>query len=441
MQFTVLFKRVTNFKMLVAMSAIIFGAACGGGSQAESERGADANTNAGDAEAAVALTVGKAVARDIPSYIQATGSLIAEETSDIASKVGGRVTNIYANVGQFVTLGSVIAKLDENEARLQVAQAEANVNQAIAGVRQSEARLGLAINGTFTATTIPEVRAASANYEQVLAELRQAEANEKRYRELIETGDVSMIVYEQYRTQRDTARARLNNAKQLLDAAANAARQNNEAIKSAQAAVESARTQVGIAQQAVADTTIRAPFSGYISSRPTAVGEYVTTATPVATILRVNPIKIQIQIAEADISFVSIGRGVSLEVDAYRDRKFAGTVAAVNPAIDPTSRAAVVEASIENGDNALRPGMFATAQITREGGSVGVFVPRAAVLSDQSTQSYRVFVIQEGVAKLRVVQLGTEEAEAIQILSGVNADETVATSNLEQLYEGAKVSF
>jgi RND family efflux transporter MFP subunit len=173
---------------------------------------------------------------------------------------------------------------------------------------------------------------------------------------------VSLVVYEQYRTQRDTARARLNAAKQALEAASNAARQNNQAIKSAQAAVEAARTQVGTAEQAVADTIIRAPFSGFISNRPVAVGEYVTSATPVATLLRVNPIKLQIQVAEADVPFISIGRAISIEVDAYKDRKFSGAVTAVNPAIDPTSRAAVVEAAIENGDNALRSGMFCDGQ-------------------------------------------------------------------------------
>ncbi len=194
-------------------------------------------------------------------------------------------------------------------------------------------------------------------------------------------------------------------------------------------------------QQAVTDTIIRAPFSGFISERPTAVGEYVTSSTPVATILRTNPIKLQMQVAESDVPYVSIGKAVSLEVDAYKDRRFGGTVTAINPAIDPTSRSAVVEAQIENGDNALRSGMFVTARIIRQGGNIGIFVPKSAVYDDQSTQSYRVFVIQEGVAKLRVVQLGTEENDFVQILSGVNADETIATSNLKQLYEGAEVQF
>lgn len=237
-----------------------------------------------------------------------------------------------------------------------------------------------------------------------------------------------------------TRRARLKNVQQQLETARNAARQNNEAIKSAQSAVESARTQTELANQAIADTVVRAPFADFISNRPVAVGEYVSSATIVATILRTNPIKVQLQVTEANAPSVVIGRSVSLEVDDYKERKFSGIITAVNPAIDLASRSATVEASVENGDNALRPGMFAAARIVRQGGSTGVFVPRSAVLNDESTQSFRVFVIQEGTTKLRGVQRGTEENEFIQTLSGINADETVVTSNLQSLYEGAKVS-
>ena len=100
----------------------------------------------------------------------------------------------------------------------------------------------------------------------------------------------------------------------------------------------------------------------------------------------------------------------------------------------------MVEALVENNGNLLRSGMFVQAKITREGGSAGVFVPKTAVHNDASTQSQRVFVIVEGVAKLKTVQLGVEEGDMIQIVTGVDADQNVATSNLEQLYEGAKVS-
>jgi len=410
-------------------------AACGSSGSAERR----SNSNAEPETPAIAVTVGKAEARNVPAYIQATGSLIADETSNIAPKVAGKIANISVDAGDFVSQGSVLAKIDDSDQRRNLTAAQARVKQEIAGVRQAEARLGLEPNGRFNASTIPEVRSAGANYEQAQAELRQAEANEQRYRDLVQTGDVSMVSYEQFRTARDTARARANAARQSLEAQVNQARQSNQAIASAQAAVEAARAQVGIAEQALADTVVRAPFSGFISSRPVAVGEFVSSADIIAVLIRSNPIKIQIQVGEADVPTVALGRGVSVQVNAYRDRNFAGVVTAINPAIDPTSRSAIVEASIENSGNALRSGMFGTARITKEGGGTGVFVPKAAVYNDQATQSYRVFVIVDGVAKLRTVQLGPEEGDSYQILNGVAADETVATSNLNELYEGARV--
>jgi multidrug efflux pump subunit AcrA (membrane-fusion protein) len=439
-------RRVSAIAILcLALAIAIFGSACG---RSEQRANAKENTNVETrttetttttATAPVTVTTAVAVAREVPSFIQATGSLIADETSDVAPQTSGQVVATPVGVGAFVRQGSVIARLNDRDARLRLRQAQAGVQQAIAGVRQAEARLGLGAGGNFDAVAIPEVRAANANLEQALAELRLAEANERRYAELVETGDVAVSVYDQYRTQRDTARARVNGARQQLESAINTARQSNQAIQSAEAAVETARAQVAIAQKAVADALVRAPYAGYISNRPTAVGEYVTPSSNIATLLRTNPIKLQLQVQESQAPFITPGMGISLEVDAYRDRKFAGQVTAVNPAIDQTSRAATVEAAVENGDNALRSGMFATARIVRQGGNRAVFVPRAAVLSDQNTQSFRVFVIQGDTAKLRVVQIGSDEGDMIQILSGVNADETVATSNLQQLFEGAKV--
>ena len=425
----------------LSLAAALFATISCGSSGANRGRRGNSNSDENPQNTSIAITVGTSASRDVGSVIHATGSLAANETSNVAPKTAGKIANVSVNAGQFVTGGAVVARIDDRDARMRLATAQAAVKQAQAGVRQAEARLGLLDGGKFDATTVPEVRAANANYQQTLAELRQAEVNEKRYRELTESGDVAMITYETYRTARDTARTRANAAKQQLDAAVNTAKQSNQAIVSAQANVESAMRQVADAQQAMTDTVIKAPFSGFVSSRPVAVGEYVSSASIVATILKTNPIKVQIQVAEADVPHVMLGRGVSLEVDAYKDRKFAGTVSAINPAVDPNSRSAIVEALVENNDNALRTGMFATAKISREGGGKAVYVPKSAVYNDQATQSFRVFVIQDGVAKLRVVQMGTEEGDTQQIISGVNADETVATSSLDKLYEGAKVTF
>lgn len=432
--------RVPAAAIILLIFSLVFSAACGS-SGAQGNRGpGQGQQNAEEQTPTFAVTTARTVAREVPAVVQTTGSLVADETSNVAPKVAGKVVNVNIDVGDFVAQGAVIARIDDSDPRRRLAAAEAGVKQSVSAVRQAEARLGLGPNGSFNASSIPEVRSANANYEQTLAELRQAEANEKRYRDLVQSGDTAMITYEQYRTARDTARARANAAKETLDAQINNAKQNNQAIASAQASVEAARTQVEIAKQEVTDTIVRAPFSGFVTNRDVAVGEFVSSADVIAIIIRSNPIKIQMQVAETDVPSILVGRGVSIQVDAYRDRRFAGTVSAINPSVDQTSRSFVVEARIENGDNALRAGMFATARINKEGGSAGIFVPKSAVYNHVPTGSFRAFVIVDGVAKLRTIQLGPEEGDQYQILSGLNADEVVATSNLDQLYEGAKVT-
>lgn len=425
--------------IFILLVAIALMSGCGS-SGAQGNRGGGPNANAEPAEAPIVVTTVKTESRDVPAVVQTTGSLVADETSNVAPKVAGKVVNVGVDVGDFVAQGAVIARVDDSDARRKLAAAEAGVKQTVAAVRQAEAKLGLGPGGSFNASTIPEVRSANANYQQTLAELRQAEANEQRYRDLVQSGDTAMITYEQYRTARDTARARANAAKETLDAQVNTAKQNNQAIASANASVEAARTQVEIAKQEVTDTIVRAPFSGFVTARDVAVGEFVSSADVIATIIRSNPIKIQMQVAENDVPSILVGRGVSIQVDAYRERRFSGTVSAISPAIETTSRSFVVEARIDNPDNALRAGMFATARINKEGGSTGIFVPKSAVYNHVPTGSFRSFVIVDGVAKLRTVQLGSEEGDFVQILSGLNADEVVANSNLDQLYEGAKVA-
>src|SRR5690606_6666014 len=103
----------------------------------------------------ISITVGRSEGRDIPAYIQATGSLVADEISNVAPKVAGKVSDVAVNVGDFVRSGQVIAKLDDHDARLRLAQANASVKQSQAAVKQAEARLGLGPNGSFNASAIP----------------------------------------------------------------------------------------------------------------------------------------------------------------------------------------------------------------------------------------------------------------------------------------------
>lgn len=418
---------------------LVLTTSCNRGSQTNANQGEATGTAAASAGRPVDVTTASAVTREVPAFLQATGSFAADETSDIAPDTSGRVIATPVDVGAYVGPGSVIARLDPRDAQFRLQQALGNEKQAAGVVRQAEARLGLEGAGEFKADTVPEVRSARAAYESAQAQARLAEVEASRYANLVKTGDVAQSAYDQARTQAETAREQTNAARQQYEAALNAARQNNQAIGTARGALDAARSQVAIAQKAVNDTVIKAPFAGYVSDRPIAVGEYVTPASRIATLLRTNPIKLRLQVPEMEVSRVRAGTNVSVSVDAYPDRQFAGQVRAVNPAIDPTSRAITVEADVANPENLLRPGMFATARVTQPGGQQAVYVPRSAVLFDANTNSSRVFVVDGDKVRLIVVQVGEQENEIVRISSGLAGGETVATSNLEQLFEGASV--
>jgi multidrug efflux pump subunit AcrA (membrane-fusion protein) len=148
-----------NLHLKIIVGALAFTACFGcSSSQAENERRGAGGENAANADAPVAITVGSATAREIPAVIQATGSLVADETSNIAPKAAGKVVNVSANVGDFITQGSVIAQIDDKDARLRLAEAQAGVNQAIAGVRQAEARLGLSPTELSTRRRYPKCK-------------------------------------------------------------------------------------------------------------------------------------------------------------------------------------------------------------------------------------------------------------------------------------------
>ena len=207
----------------------------------------------------------------------------------------------------------------------------------------------------------------------------------------------------------------------------------------AQASLAAGRAQLALAQKALDDTLIRAPIAGYVTDRPINVGEYVGTNAKIATLVRANPIKLQLQIPGSAAAGVGLGMRVTVHVEGYTDRDFEGKITALNPAFDPNSRSMLAEARFENPKMELRPGMFATARILLPAGEQAIFVPKSAVLVDPSMNSAEVFVLQNGKARVRVVRIGQAEGDSVRILSGVSPGEAVATSGLQQLYDGAGV--
>lgn len=387
----------------------------------------------------VRVTTATVLTKKVPVFIQSSGSFVADESSDVAPPAAGRIASTPVNVGAFVQEGQIIAQLDQSDAKLRLDQALAAQAQAEAALRQSQSRIGLGANSTFDPTLVPEVQAAYAAYQSAQSQAKLAAADEKRYANLVATGDVSRSTYEKEKTEAETAQAQADSAKRGYEAALNNARQNYQGVNGAEASLAGFRSQVAIARKAIEDTIVHAPMSGYVSDRPVAVGQYVSASTKVATILRVNPIKLFLQISEADAARVQVGMQATAHLAAYGDREFSGKVTVLRPAIDPTSRAMTVEVQFTNPDFTLHPGMFATARVLLPEGEQGMFVPRTSVLTDSTTVSSQVFSIENGKARAKVVRVGDVDGGMVRILSGVTPGVVVANSGLKDLYDGVAV--
>jgi len=406
------------FLVLLLASLVAFAISCGGSK-------ANVRTEEGTAAAptAVEVTTAPAIVRELPRFFEATGSLAGDQQTDVAPQTSGKVVALGVDIGSHVSRGQMLVKLDDAELRLRVDQSLAQVEQAKAALRQAEERIGLRPGQQFDPNKVAEVAAAKVA-------LDLAEKNLKRAEKLIESGDVSRSFYDQQRAQRDQL-------KEQYDAAVAQARQNYAAVAVARTNVSNAEAQLALSRKSLSYSVISAPIDGFVAERTADLGEYVSPQQKVATIVRINPLRIRIEIPEQAIPEVQVGQSVSVTTSAWPDKNFSGRIARIAPNVSATSRTLTVEAEIENSNGALKPGQFATVRILQPRPAPAVLIPSRAVLTEAGVS--RVFVIKNGHAEQRVVQVGQTESDLIEVKTGVAADEQVATSNLELLSDGIAV--
>jgi multidrug efflux pump subunit AcrA (membrane-fusion protein) len=399
--------------LLVALS--LFAISC---------RGSKANVRDENTAAAsptvIEVTTAAAISRDLPRFFEATGSLAGDQQTDVAPSIAGKVVAVGVDLGSYVKRGQMIVRLDDVDSKLRVEQATAQLEQAKAALRQAEEKIGLQSGRAFDPNKVPEVANA-----RVALDL--AEKNLRRSEKLIESGDVSRSVY-------DDQKARRDQLKEQYEAALSLARQNQAAMLTARANVANAESQLGLARRSLSYAIVFSPIDGYVAERSADLGEYVSLTSKVATIVRINPLRIRIDIPEQAIPEVKVGQSVSVTTSAWPDKNFSGRIARISPNVTPSSRTLSVEAEIDNSSGALKPGQFASVRILQSRSQPAVLVPARAVQTDAGVS--RVFVIKDGHAQQRLVQLGQTESDLVEIKSGVAQGEQVATSNLEQLSDG-----
>ena len=236
------------------------------------------------------------------------------------------------------------------------------------------------------------------------------------------------------RARRDCDRAAELKAQEVINQA-EFDRMTAECNSSA-ANASAAAARESMAGKLLTDAVVRAPFGGLVDERTINVGEYVRGGQAVATVIEIDPLRLELTVPETSVGNVQVGQTVEFEVSAYPDVVFTGTVRYLSAAMRRLSRDLIVEAVVQNPDHRLKPGMFAVARVTVGELELPV-IPGTAVR--EGGERPRVFVAHDGRLEERLVQLGRRQGDGVAVLAGVKPGEKVVVKNAPELRDGLRV--
>ncbi|MEL6140425.1 MAG: efflux RND transporter periplasmic adaptor subunit, partial [Bacteroidota bacterium] len=249
--------------------------------------------------------------RAIQEKVAASGKVFPQTEVKISSDVSGEIVELYVEEGDSVVAGQLLAKIDADTYQSQVARGEAGVNSAKANEANAKA----------------QIKTLEASKEQIQAQLKNAQEIYDRNLKLREEGVISQADLEASLSSLDALKANFRSAESNIQAARESAKAAQYQVKSSAATLEELRT-------SLRRTTIYAPMGGVISLLSVEQGERVVgtiqmTGTEMMRIANLNAMEVRVEVSENDVPRVSLGDKAEIEIDAYLDRKFIGTVTQV----------------------------------------------------------------------------------------------------------------
>ncbi len=352
-----------------------------------------------------------ATQRVVKRSIESVGTLFPLDETIVSAEIDGRVDRVDADLGDFVNKGQIMVHISDEEQRYLLAQNEAQL-------RSSLERLGLTkdTDRVQDVKTTPDVRRAEAD-------LQEAEQRYKRTRELRDQGIGAQA-------DLDQAQARFNSAKAGYDATVNQTRNLVQEVERFKAIVD-------LQRKKLRDTTVSAPFAASVKERQVTVGQYVRANTPLIVLVKTDPLRLRLDVPERMAPWVKVGQIAQVEVEAFEGQKFNGKIWRVAPSVDQAKRTFIAEALIDNPGMRLKPGSYAKARIPTDKSETIVLLPNRAV--QYVLGSNKAYVIKDDTIEAREVKIGERFETEVEILEGVAAGETVATTNLARLDTGSKV--
>ncbi|MBS7539259.1 efflux RND transporter periplasmic adaptor subunit [Ancylobacter lacus] len=302
----------------------------------------------------------------------------------------------------------------------------------IATARQASATTDIHSIGTLQSDESVKVAAEVAGR---IADIRFKEGQQVQSGELLVKLDDALVraSLDEIEARLELARANYERAQRLSQSGSGTARALDEAISERNTATALIQTQ----QVQLSKHSIAAPFAGVVGLRSLSVGAYVTAGTELVNLEKIDALKVDFKVPEIHLGMVSVGQSVEVTVDAFPDRRFTGTVYAIDPMVDVNGRSLNVRARLPNPDLTLRPGLFVRVTLKGEVPRTALFVPEAAVVP--RGQERFVWVIADGKAQEAKVTLGERQAGEVEIRSGVRPGATVVVAGQARLRSGAPV--
>jgi len=378
---------------------------------------------ADEGPSAVPVQTVVAAKRPLEQTIELTGGVAALKTVTVYSKVTGVVEKLPVERGMHVDVGDLIAVVEHKAELAQRKELLAVVEAAKVGVSQAEAA----------------AKVAKAALAQSEAQLENATLEKARAENLYEEETIPKQQYDAVMAQCKIALAGRDLAAAKLDAAQAQIAQAKAALQQTQAALE--RLDVRIA-----DYTIRAPVAGVITARYVDQGAMDSPALPIVQIMDISSLKVNCDVAQVNAGKVRTGQSVVMTTDTYPGVEFAGKVHIVNPALVAKTRTLPVElrtagrsADSESGSHErLKPGMFVKVSI-QTGQKTCLAVPRDCLMRLPGTGVYYLFVVKDGKAEKKTVEVGISRGNLMEILRGVNEGERVVIKGQVNLKTGTPV--
>lgn len=212
---------------------------------------------------------------------------------------------------------------------------------------------------------------------------------------------------------------------------------SREAYDKTQYELEAARAELDLAELALKEAEIRAPFDGVVTARFIKRGNLIQQNTEAFRVTQLERLRAYIYVPERDIHKLKPKHHVKLTVDAWPGKAFSGDVTLVNPVVDPTTGTVKVTVTMEPGQAELRPGMFARAEILYDRREQALLIPRDAVIVEDAAES--VYVITQGKARRRPIRTGYGDSDHYEVVEGLQAGEDVVTTGQASLKDDARV--